>query len=56
MVIIQQREVDAKNLLNGDLIETFLDLSHSWMEEIGKTMNTIVEELYERVEELVGLH
>ena len=52
----EKKIVDAKNLLDGDLIETFLDLSHSRMEEIGKTMNTIVEELYERVEELVGLH
>ena len=47
MAIIQQREENIK---------TFLDLGHSRMEEIGKTMNTTVEELYERVEELAKLH
>ena len=52
----EKKTVDAKNFLDGDLIETFLDLSHSRMEKIGKTMNTIVEELYERVEELTRLH
>ncbi|KAJ6886504.1 DNA damage-binding protein 1-like [Populus alba x Populus x berolinensis] len=51
-----KKTVDAKNFLDGDLIETFLDLSHSRMEEIGKTMNTTVEELYERVEELAKLY
>ncbi|KAJ6886503.1 hypothetical protein NC651_027013 [Populus alba x Populus x berolinensis] len=52
----EKKTVDAKNFLDGDLIETFLDLSHSRMEEIGKTMNTTVEELYERVEELAKLY
>ncbi|KAG6755111.1 hypothetical protein POTOM_040925 [Populus tomentosa] len=51
----EKKTVDAKNFLDGDLIETFLDLSHSQIEEIGKTMNTIVEELYEKVEELARL-
>ncbi|KAJ6886555.1 hypothetical protein NC651_027045, partial [Populus alba x Populus x berolinensis] len=52
----EKKTVHAKNFLDGDLIETFVDLSHSRMEEIGKTMNTIVEELYERVEELAKLY
>nr|XP_034896823.1 DNA damage-binding protein 1-like [Populus alba] len=51
----EKKTIDAKNFLDGDLIETFLDLNQSWMEEIGKTMNTTVEELYERVEELARL-
>ena len=52
----EKKIVDAKNFLDDDLIKTFLDLSHSRMEQIGKTMNTTVEELYERVEELAKLH
>ncbi|KAG6756254.1 hypothetical protein POTOM_039679 [Populus tomentosa] len=52
----EKKTVDAKNFLDGDLIETFLDLSHSRMEDIGKTMNTTVEELYKRVEELAKLY
>ncbi|KAJ6886540.1 hypothetical protein NC651_027038 [Populus alba x Populus x berolinensis] len=52
----EKKTVHAKNFLVGDLIETFVDLSHSRMEEIGKTMNTTVEELYERVEELAKLY
>ncbi|KAJ6893916.1 hypothetical protein NC652_027864 [Populus alba x Populus x berolinensis] len=52
----EKKTVDAKNFLDGDLIETFLGLSHSRMEDIGKTMNTTVEELYKRVEELAKLY
>ncbi|KAG6756253.1 hypothetical protein POTOM_039678 [Populus tomentosa] len=52
----EKKTVDAKNFLDGDVIETFLDLSHSRMEDIGKTMNTTVEELYKRVEELAKLY
>ena len=52
----ENKTIDAKNFLDDDLIKTFLDLSRSRMEEIGKTMNTTVEELYERVEKLARLH
>ncbi|KAL5977135.1 DNA damage-binding protein 1a [Asimina triloba] len=52
----EKKTVDAKNFLDGDLIESFLDLSRSRMEEISKAMNVSVEELCKRVEELTRLH
>ncbi|KAJ0080763.1 hypothetical protein Patl1_11217 [Pistacia atlantica] len=52
----EKKTVDAKNFLDGDLIESFLDLSRSRMDEISKTMNVSVEELCKRVEELTRLH
>lgn len=52
----EKKTVDAKNFLDGDLIESFLDLSRNRMEEIGKAMNVQVDELMKRVEELTRLH
>ncbi|GJT97135.1 DNA damage-binding protein 1 isoform X2 [Tanacetum coccineum] len=52
----QKKTVDSRNFLDGDLIESFLDLGRSRMEEISKTMNVSVEELMKRVEELIRLH
>ncbi|XP_058071572.1 DNA damage-binding protein 1 isoform X2 [Magnolia sinica] len=52
----EKKTVDAKNFLDGDLIESFLDLSRSRMEEISKVMGVSVEELCKRVEELTRLH
>lgn len=52
----EKKTVDAKNFLDGDLIESFLDLSRSRMEEISKAMSVPVEELMKRVEELTRLH
>ncbi|KAL0321393.1 UNVERIFIED_CONTAM: DNA damage-binding protein 1 [Sesamum radiatum] len=52
----EKKTVDAKNFLDGDLIESFLDLSRNRMEEISKAMNVPVDELMKRVEELTRLH
>ncbi|KAL0352802.1 UNVERIFIED_CONTAM: DNA damage-binding protein 1 [Sesamum angustifolium] len=52
----EKKIVDARNFLDGDLIESFLDLSRNRMEEISKAMNIPVEELMKRVEELTRLH
>ncbi|XVF00511.1 hypothetical protein REPUB_Repub04eG0007500 [Reevesia pubescens] len=52
----EKKTVEAKNFLDGDLIEAFLDLSRGKMEEISKSMGVSVEELSKRVEELTRLH
>ncbi|KAF5934020.1 hypothetical protein HYC85_030191 [Camellia sinensis] len=52
----EKKTVDAKNFLDGDLIESFLDLGRVRMEEISKAMCVSVEELMKRVEELTRLH
>lgn len=52
----EKKTADARNFLDGDLIESFLDLSRGRMEEISKTMGTSIEELSKRVEELTRLH
>ncbi|KAK3419095.1 hypothetical protein EUGRSUZ_H04822 [Eucalyptus grandis] len=52
----EKKTVDARNFLDGDLIESFLDLSRGRMDEISKAMVVSVEELCKRVEELTRLH
>ncbi|KAF3450343.1 hypothetical protein FNV43_RR06423 [Rhamnella rubrinervis] len=52
----EKKTVEARNFLDGDLIESFVDLSRSKMDEISKQMNVPVEELCKRVEELTRLH
>ncbi|KAG0461871.1 hypothetical protein HPP92_020347 [Vanilla planifolia] len=52
----EKKTVDARNFLDGDLIESFLDLSRGRMEEISSTMGVSVEELCKKVEELTRLH
>ncbi|KAK0579690.1 hypothetical protein LWI29_029830 [Acer saccharum] len=52
----EKKTVDAKNFLDGDLIESFLDLNRIRMDEISKAMSVSVEELCKRVEELTRLH
>ncbi|CAN8246204.1 unnamed protein product [Cochlearia groenlandica] len=52
----EKRTAEARNFLDGDLIESFLDLSRNKMEDVSKTMNVQVEELCRRVEELTRLH
>lgn len=52
----EKKTVDAKNFLDGDLIESFLDLGWNRTEEISKAMGVPVEELMKRVEELTRLH
>ncbi|GMY38038.1 DNA damage-binding protein 1a [Fagus crenata] len=52
----EKKTVYARNFLDGDLIESFLDLNRSKMDEISKAMTVSVEELCKRVEELTRLH
>ncbi|XP_048331269.1 DNA damage-binding protein 1a [Ziziphus jujuba] len=52
----EKKTVEARNFLDGDLIESFVDLSRSKMDEISKQMQVSVEELCKRVEELTRLH
>ncbi|KAK7842150.1 dna damage-binding protein 1 [Quercus suber] len=52
----EKKVVDARNFLDGDLIESFLDLNRRKMDEVSKAMNVTVEELCKRVEELTRLH
>ncbi|XP_073392348.1 DNA damage-binding protein 1 isoform X2 [Physcomitrium patens] len=52
----ERKTVDARNFLDGDLIESFLDLSRNKMEEIAAPLEISVEELCKRVEELTRLH
>lgn len=52
----EKKTADARNFLDGDLIESFLDLNREKMEEVSKAMGVQVEELCKRVEELTRLH
>jgi DNA damage-binding protein 1 len=52
----EKKTSDARNFLDGDLIESFLDLSRVKMEEVSKAVAVPVEELCKRVEELTRLH
>lgn len=52
----ERKTVDSRNFLDGDLIESFLDLSRNRMEDISSAMDVSVEELCKRVEELTRLH
>lgn len=52
----ERKTVEARNFLDGDLIESYLDLKRDKMEEVASSMDTTVEELSKRVEELTRLH
>ncbi|GBG61192.1 hypothetical protein CBR_g19725 [Chara braunii] len=52
----ERRTTDAKNFLDGDLIEAFLDLKRHRMDEVSRMMDVPVEELCKRVEEMTRLH
>ncbi|XP_076949712.1 DNA damage-binding protein 1-like [Bidens hawaiensis] len=52
----EKKTAESRSFLDGDLIESFLDLGRNRMEEISKSMNVSVEELMKRVEELTRLH
>ncbi|KAE8706609.1 DNA damage-binding protein 1 [Hibiscus syriacus] len=52
----EKRTSEAKNLLDGDLIESFLDLSRGKMEEVSKAVGVSVEGISKKVEELTRLH
>lgn len=46
----------AVGFVDGDLIETFLDLSRDRMEQVAQDVNTTVEELVKIIEEFSRLH
>lgn len=46
----------AQGFIDGDLVETFLDLSRDKMEQVANQVNVPVEELVKMVEELSRLH
>lgn len=50
------RSAPARNFLDGDLIERFLDLNAAQMSEVSSMVNVGVEELVQRVEEMQRLH
>ncbi|WJX53394.1 DNA damage-binding protein 1a [Trifolium repens] len=52
----EKKTVEARNFLDGDLIESFLDLNRNKMDEVSQAMEVSVEELAKRVEELTRLH
>eukprot|EP00252_Welwitschia_mirabilis_P019638 TRINITY_DN4603_c0_g1_i1.p1 TRINITY_DN4603_c0_g1~~TRINITY_DN4603_c0_g1_i1.p1 ORF type:complete len:1092 (+),score=216.35 TRINITY_DN4603_c0_g1_i1:257-3532(+) len=52
----ERKTSEARNFLDGDLIESFLDLNRNKMEEIALDIGISVEELCKRVEEMTRLH
>lgn len=52
----ERKTVEARNFLDGDLIESFLDLNRHRMDEISVALDVPVEELCKRIEELTRLH
>ncbi|KAF3778191.1 DNA damage-binding protein 1 [Nymphaea thermarum] len=52
----EKKVSEPRNFLDGDLIESFLDLNRNRMEEMSTAMAVPVEELCRRVEELTRLH
>jgi DNA damage-binding protein 1 len=49
------RATEAKNYVDGDLVESFLDLRREKAEEVAALVDTPLDELTKRVEELVRL-
>lgn len=49
-------QADAFNFIDGDLVETFLDLSRSKQEEVAAAVGIDVEDLCKRIEELTRIH
>jgi DNA damage-binding protein 1 len=54
----EHRNTDGthNNFIDGDLIESFLDLKKESMDDVAKIMEMPVEELCKKVEELTRLH
>jgi DNA damage-binding protein 1 len=52
----ERKTVESKNFLDGDLIESFLDLTRTKMEEVVKGLDITVEDLSKKIEELARLH
>lgn len=52
----RRRTIDTTNFVDGDLIESFLDLSKNQKEEIAQEMEVPFGDLVKVVEELTTLH
>ncbi|KAG9298245.1 hypothetical protein G9A89_002733 [Geosiphon pyriformis] len=52
----ERRTEEARKYLDGDLIETYLDLSRKQMEQIAMETGHPVEDLFKTVEELTRIH
>lgn len=52
----ERRTVEARGFLDGDLIESLLDLKRESVEEVAKGLDISAEELIRRVEELSRIH
>jgi DNA damage-binding protein 1 len=48
--------MNAHNFLDGDLIESFLDLGRQNMENVANSLDVSVENLCTQIEELTRLH
>lgn len=48
----ERKTVESRNFLDGDLIESFLDLKADKMSEVVKGLDVTVEELCKRIETL----
>jgi DNA damage-binding protein 1 len=51
-----QKTMNAHNFLDGDLIESFLDLGRQNMENVANSLDVSVENLCTQIEELTRLH
>lgn len=52
----ERKTVESRQFLDGDLIERFLDLKPSAMEEVVEGLNCTVEDLTKQIEELARFH
>ena len=51
----ERRTADAHNFIDGDLIESFLDLKPERMREVAQRCDVPVEELVGRIEALIRM-
>jgi len=49
----ERKTTEARNFIDGDLIEMFLDLKHDKMQEVLKGLDVTVEETCKKIEALV---
>ena len=52
----ERKTCEAKNFVDGDLIESFLELTQPKMAEVAERMGAPIEEITRKVEELTRLH
>jgi len=46
----ERKQDEAKNFIDGDLVESFLDLSREKMEEVASHVGVAVDEMVKRIE------